>query len=154
MAETRIVKSGDGETYGGDAFRFKQGSLTGGRFDFTVANVPYLIGPPLHIHRDQDDTFFVLEGVLTLQIGDELVELMPGDFASVPPGVPHTFDNIRKDQTVKIVNLMTPGGLDALFQDLPMIRAAMQDKASAEALWERHGVRMVGPSLRDRLGLT
>src|SRR5262245_21502032 len=98
MADARIVRSGEGEVYE-QLWHFKQGSLTGdGRFDFMVGEVGYLQGPPLHVHREQDDTLFVLEGVLTVQVRDELFDLGPGDFATVPPGIPHTFDNIRKDQ--------------------------------------------------------
>jgi quercetin dioxygenase-like cupin family protein len=81
-------------------------------FDFSIGKLAYLTGPPLHVHCEQHDTFYLLEGVLRVQVGDEMIELMPGDFASVPPGIAHTFDNIRKDQPpVKVCNLMTPGGL-------------------------------------------
>ena len=153
MAEARVVRSGEGENYGADMFRFKQGSLTGGRFDFLVGEVGYLIGPPLHVHRDQDDTFLVLEGILTLQVGEESIELHSGDFATVPPGVPHTFDNIRKDQPpVKVVNMMTPGGLDAMFSDQAAM-SALRDPSKGDELWEHHGVRVVGPPLKQKLGL-
>jgi quercetin dioxygenase-like cupin family protein len=78
---------------------------TGAPFDFIIGNVPYLSGPPLHIHSAQHDTFVVLEGILTVQIGEDVLDLMPGDFASIPPGVAHTFDNIKKDPPpVKICN--------------------------------------------------
>jgi len=154
MPQARIVRRGEGETYLGDALRFKHGSLTGGRFDFIIGEIGYLVGPPLHVHRDQDDTFFVIDGVLTVQAGDDVFELMPGDFASIPPGVAHTFDNTRKDQPpVKVINLMTPGGLDSLFQDMELFRAAARDPAKADELWDRHGARIVGPTLREKLGL-
>lgn len=153
MAKARIVRSSDGEVYE-RLWRFKHGSLTGGRFDFMVGEIGYLSGPPLHVHRDQDDTFYVLEGVLTVQVGDELFDLGPGDFASVPPGVPHTFDNVRKDQPpVKVVNLMTPGGLDAQFRDMSLLGEASRDPEKAQAVREKHGAKMVGPTLGVKLGL-
>ena len=141
--------SSDGEVY--ERLRkFKHGSLTGGRFDFMVGSIGYLQGPPLHVHDDQDDTFFVLDGVLTVQVGDKLYELGPGDFASVPPGIPHTFDNTKKDQPpVKVCNLMTPGGLDAQFRDM---RAAAGDPAKVDAVRRQHGVNSVGPTLGVKLG--
>ena len=118
-----------------------------------VGEVGYLTGPPLHVHRDQDDTFLILEGVVTLQVGEEFIELRSGDFASVPPGTPHTFDNIRKEQPpVKVVNVMTPGGLDALFND-PAAMSALRDPSKAEELWERYGLRIVGPPIKQKLGL-
>jgi quercetin dioxygenase-like cupin family protein len=150
MADARIVRSGEGEVYE-QLWHFKHGSLTGGRFDFMVGEVGYLKGPPLHVHQDQDDTLFVLEGVLTVQVRDELIELGPGDFATVPPGIPHTFDNVKKDQPpVKVCNLMTPGGLDAQFRDM---RAAAGDPAKAAALREKYGTAMAGPTIGVKLGL-
>ena len=53
--------------------------------------------------------------MLAVQVGDDVFDLGPGDFATVPPGVPHTFGNIRNDQPpVKVCNLMTPGGLEQI----------------------------------------
>jgi quercetin dioxygenase-like cupin family protein len=153
MPEARIVRRGEGEVYD-RLWWFKQGSLTGGRFDFMVGDVGYLQGPPLHVHREQDDTFFVLDGVLAIQVGDEVFELGPGDFATVPPGIPHTFDNVRKDQPpVKVCNLMTPGGLDAQFRDMAALGGAARDPAKSAALREKHGVAVVGPTLGVKLGL-
>jgi quercetin dioxygenase-like cupin family protein len=150
MADARIVRSSEGEVYE-QLWRFKHGSLTGGRFDFMVGEVGYLAGPPLHVHRDQDDTLYVLEGVLTVQVRDELFDLGPGDFATVPPGIPHTFDNVRKDQPpVKVCNLMTPGGLDAQFRDMSALR---DNPAGMLDLREKYGTAMVGPTLGVRLGL-
>jgi len=150
MAEARVVRRSAGEAYE-DRWLFKHGSLVGGRFDFMVGEVGYLTGPPLHVHREQDDTFFVLEGVLTVQAGEELIDLGPGDFATVPPGIAHTFDNIRKDQPpVKVVNLMTPGGLDAQFRDTAL---AARDPAKIAKLREKYGVTTVGPTLGVKLGL-
>jgi len=150
MADARIVRSSEGEVYE-QLWRFKQGSLTGGRFDFMVGEVAYLAGPPLHVHRDQDDTLYVLEGVLTVQVRDELFDLGPGDFATVPPGIPHTFDNVRKDQKpVKVCNLMTPGGLDAQFRDMS---AQRDNPAGMLELREKYGTAMVGPTLGVKLGL-
>ena len=154
MAEARIIKSGDGEVYE-RLWKFKQGSLTGGRFDFMVGSIGYLQGLPLHVHREQDDTFFVLEGTLTVQVGDKLYELGPGDFASVPPGIPHTFDNTKMDQLpVKVCNLMTPGGLDAQFRDLAAIGDAARDSPEVLEVRQKHGVAIVGQTLGQKLGLT
>lgn len=150
MAEARVVRRSAGEAYE-DRWLFKHGSLVGGRFDFMVGEVGYLTGPPLHVHREQDDTFFVLEGVLTVQAGEELIDLGPGDFATVPPGIAHTFDNVRKDQPpVKVINLMTPGGLDAQFRDTAL---AARDPAKIAELREKYGVATVGPTLGVKLGL-
>jgi len=153
MANARVVRGSEGEVYD-PTWVFKHGSKTGAPFDFLIGNIAYLSGPPLHVHREQHDTFYVLEGVLKIQVGDEMFDLMPGDFASVPPGTPHTFDNVRKDQPpVKVCNLMTPGGLDAMFVTLNELGAMDYDPAQFAAAGKKHGVTMVGPTIRDKLGL-
>jgi quercetin dioxygenase-like cupin family protein len=129
------------------------GDQTAGRYDFMVSTIPYLAGPPLHVHDEQDDAFLVLDGVLTIQVGDDLVDLHPGDFASVPPGVAHTFSNIRADQApVRAVNLMTPGGFDAYFRDM-MSLAGQPDQETMNEIGRRHGITWVGPTIAAKLGL-
>lgn len=126
---------------------FKTGSLLGDEFDFSVGEVPFHSGPPLHVHDVQHDTFLVLDGTLTLQVGDEVVDLGPGDFATVPPGVPHTFDNLDSAAPVpRVVNLMTPGGLDAFFVGL----GDMHDESALNDVGRQHGVSFVGPPLGER----
>ena len=154
MAEARIVRSTEGDVYH-PLWLFKHGSLRGGRFDFMVGDIGYLTGPPLHVHREQDDTLFVLDGVLAVQVEDEVIDLGPGDFATVPPGIRHTFDNIRKDQPpVRVCNLMTPGGLDRQFRDIAALGDNGGDPASLARLREEHGTTLVGPTLGAKLGLT
>jgi quercetin dioxygenase-like cupin family protein len=126
------------------------GSDTDGRFELMVLEVGYLFGPPLHTHNGQEDSFYVLDGVLTVQIGDQVIDLKPGDFATAPPGVPHTFPNTDRHKTARTVNIMTPGiGFDRY------IAAAMSgtDQAEMEQLGKEYGVTMVGPSLPQKLGL-
>ena len=153
MAEARIVRSTEGDVYERH-WLFKHGSLTGGRFDFMVGNVEYLSGPPLHVHREQDDTFFVMEGTIAVQVEDEIHHLGPGDFATVPPGVPHTFDNIDKTQPPpKVCNLMTPGGLDAQFREVLELGDGANDPDKRAEIREKYGITVVGPTLGEKLGL-
>lgn len=153
MADARVVRGSEGEVYD-PTWVFKHGSRTGAPFDFIIGNIAYLTGPPLHVHREQHDTFYVLDGVLAIQVGDEVFDLKPGDFASVPPGIAHTFDNIRKDQPpVKVCNVMTPGGLDELFVTFNELDPTGHDPAKFAAAGEKCGVTIVGPTIRDKLGL-
>ena len=153
MGNARVVRGSEGEVYE-PTWIFKHGSKTGAPFDFMVGNVAYLTGPPLHVHREQHDTFYVLEGVLRVQVGNEMIDLMPGDFASVPPGIAHTFDNIRKDQPpVKACNLMTPGGLDVFFVALNEVDSPWKNPALLAKTAEKFGITIVGPTIGDKLGL-
>jgi mannose-6-phosphate isomerase-like protein (cupin superfamily) len=125
-----------------------------GRFDFLVAETAYATGPALHTHVIQEDTFFVLEGVLTLRLGDEVVELGPGDFATAPPGVPHSFTNTRTDLVCRAVNLMTPGiGFDGYIKQIEHVVSTGNPQA-LERLHEEYGLTVVGPTLAEELGLS
>ena len=154
MNDALIVRKSDGAVVDGAPWLFKAVSdQTDGAFDFMVGTVEPFTGPPLHVHAEQTDTFYVLEGTLTVQVHDEIVDLEPGDFVSIPPGNPHTFDNIYPDRPrTRAVNLMTPAGLHSFFVD--------RSKAGSDAkpdvvrgIAQEHGVTTVGDPLRTRLGL-
>ena len=91
---------------------------TGGSFYLGEVSIqPGFAGPPPHVHDRLHDMFYVLEGTLTLRLGDETLELGPGSFACVPPGTVHTFGN-RSEQPVRFLNFNTPGGWENYMRDL------------------------------------
>lgn len=127
-----------------------------GRFDLLVIeHLAYGAGPPLHLHRTFEDSFFVLNGVLTVQLGDEVVELGPGDFATAPPGIPHSLTNAHADQNeCRAVNLLTPGvGFDRYISQIDHL-AARGDQDAIERLNAEYDVTIVGPSVASRLGIS
>ena len=67
--------------------------------------------------------FFVLEGTLTMQLGEETLELTSRAFVCVPPGVRHTFSN-RTDEPVRFLNFNTPSGWEGYMRDLGSAFAA------------------------------
>lgn len=73
-------------------------------------------GPDAHVHRHHADAFYVLEGVLTLRLGEREVGASAGSYAAVPPGNVHTFSNPRQE-TVRLLNLMAPGGFEQYLKD-------------------------------------
>jgi uncharacterized RmlC-like cupin family protein len=102
----------------------------------------------------QEDTFYVLHGVLTVQLGNNIVELGPGDFGSAPPGVPHSFTNALANRACRVINLMTPGiGFDRYIGQIETV-AASGDPDGLEWLHAQFGVTVVGPSLAEHLGLS
>jgi mannose-6-phosphate isomerase-like protein (cupin superfamily) len=123
---------------------------TGGRFDFFVALLSPMTGPPLHLHREQHDTLYVLEGVLTVQVGEETFDIGPGDFLAIPPEVPHTFENLQPEgRLVRAINLVTPGGHFDMFNEM----SGALDEETAKAIATRFGTEILGPPLRVSLGL-
>jgi quercetin dioxygenase-like cupin family protein len=67
------------------------GADTGGEFGMIEVTVRKGEGSPWHVHREEDEWFYVLEGEFTVWVGDERLSLPAGAFAFGPKGVPHTF---------------------------------------------------------------
>jgi oxalate decarboxylase/phosphoglucose isomerase-like protein (cupin superfamily) len=59
----------------------------------------------------------VLEGELTMRLGDETSTLPTGGFVLVPPGTVHTFSN-QTEASVRFLGLLSPGGFEQYFRDL------------------------------------
>lgn len=143
MAEGRVVRAGIGGFW-------TSGTESDGPFEVIVEDVGYLDGPPLHTHEVQQDSFYVLNRVVTVQLGDEVVELEPGDFAAAPPGVPHTFTNTDPERTARMLNVMSPA---IGFGRLVAAARSGADRGELERLVNEYGVTFVGPTLPRRLGL-
>jgi mannose-6-phosphate isomerase-like protein (cupin superfamily) len=122
MAEAQVVRSAEPLWFLGTVIRPKlMGEQTGGRFALWEGTLPRGAAPPLHTHP-QDETFYVLEGELTLwalepeQAQDRgWVETHArpcgvGGVAFLPGGTPHTF-RVESD-TARLLFLSTPSGID------------------------------------------
>lgn len=108
------------------------GDDTAGTF-FLAENViaPGFPGPPPHRHERLHDMFYVLDGTLTVRLGDETVAAGPGTFICVPPGVVHSFSN-RSGEPVRFLNFSTPSGWEHYMRDLA--DAARSGPLSPEAI--------------------
>jgi hypothetical protein len=53
--------------------------------------LPVGAAPPLHVHENLDDTWYILEGQMVVRCGDEELVVGAGHWVSMPRGVPHTF---------------------------------------------------------------
>jgi mannose-6-phosphate isomerase-like protein (cupin superfamily) len=82
---------------------------TGGAFGLVHMDVAIGHGPPLHIHRAEDEAFWILEGQLTVRCGDDEFAAGPGTFVYTPRGVPHTF-RLEGGVPARLLVLLTPGG--------------------------------------------
>jgi mannose-6-phosphate isomerase-like protein (cupin superfamily) len=84
------------------------GSVDG---DFVVAEWTAEVGThwiaPLHLHRADDEAWYVLEGTLGFRIGEEVLEAAAGAGVLVPRGVPHTYWNAGADEA-RYLLVMTP----------------------------------------------
>lgn len=106
------------------------------------------IGPGRHIHEDQDETFFFLEGQFDVEIDGQLNHMAVGDVAFVPRGTVHAFKNVGN----------TPGKLRYVFSPALKIEAmfrafyaaqqtAVLTEESMREIAALHGQKFVGPPL-------
>lgn len=70
-------------------------------------------GPPMHLHRREDEAFFMLEGSLTFTVDGREITASAGDALSVPAGVGHTFRN-DTDRLARYLVQTTPAAFDRM----------------------------------------
>lgn len=110
-------KAGEGVRVGivGDVYRFlATGEDTDGKYATFEAIVPPGGGPPPHIHSREEESFLVLEGEMTFQLGDERIVAGEGAFLNMPIGSLHCFKN-ETDKTVRMLISLAPAGMEQLF---------------------------------------
>ena len=77
---------------------------------------PLTAGPNLHVYANEDEMSFALEGILTMQIGEQLQEIAAGGLAWGARGIPHAYANRAKDP-LRTMILWTPGGVECHFEE-------------------------------------
>jgi mannose-6-phosphate isomerase-like protein (cupin superfamily) len=104
-----VVAPGEGDRYGNVEFLARSADTP--RFNFGIITIAPGRRLEAHVHADEDDAFYILEGALTFEFGGERVVAGPGTFVLVPPGVEHGFANERDDE-VRMLNIHAPAGFD------------------------------------------
>jgi mannose-6-phosphate isomerase-like protein (cupin superfamily) len=134
-AEAIVLDAGEGERleFGPSTATLKAGASDAlGSFallDFTIATG--FPGPVAHRHERMVDSFYVLEGVLTLRLGDDEVATPAGSYAIAPPGNVHTFSN-PGPEAVRVLNLMAPAGLEAYLRELARLGGPPEQAVMAQ----------------------
>lgn len=117
---------------------------------------PRALAAPLHLHQNEDEYSFVVEGQVGVQLGDEVMIAGPGSFVRKPRRQWHTFWNAG-DEPARILEIITPAGFEEYFREIvhymkpdgPDIDALLGaaeryglefDMASLPVLIERHGL--------------
>ncbi len=89
---------------------------TGGAFSLMEEVMPKGTEPPPHVHHREDEAFYLLDGALTVRVGDEKFSAGPGSFVFCPRDVPHLL-TVESD-VARMLVLCSPGGLDGMFVEL------------------------------------
>src|SRR5688572_25295895 len=69
-----------------------------------------------HRHNNAEETFYVLEGTLTVKLGDKTHHLTAGSYVFIARGTPHAQGNLT-DKPVRFITTVTPGGIEEFFKD-------------------------------------
>lgn len=139
----------------GGLYTFKaRGSETANAY--SLFEVQGLVAAPRHLHEREEEGFYVVDGEVTLAIGDEMIEGTAGTFAFVPRGVEHAFK--IESPEAKLLLLLTPGnagheeaftemGEPAATHAVPPPPSGPPDVERLAAIAARHGTTIVGPPI-------
>lgn len=103
------------------------------------------MGPELHVHFDQDEVFYVVEGEFLFQAGNDRQTLKAGDTIFLPRNVPHTW--LQLSEKGKLIYLLQPAGtLEDFFKKMNTFKRPPTTDEVQKAMRE-HGMDLVGPPI-------
>jgi mannose-6-phosphate isomerase-like protein (cupin superfamily) len=111
------VSPGEGESVWlvGDLITVKVASGdTDGAFSIAEETTPPQGGPPPHLHQQEGEVLYVLEGEVEFLVGERTIRAGTGSCAYIPKRTLHTFKNVGTSHS-KVLAILTPGGLDKCF---------------------------------------
>ena len=121
---------------------------TGGQYTLVEITAPAGLQAPLHVHYREDEGFYVLEGTVAIQVGDETVEVGAGQHAYGPRDIPHRF-TVGPDGA-HMIWVLTPGGFDDFIADVsapaevPTVPpASVLPPENAAEIVLRHGMELL-----------
>ena len=125
---------------------------TGGRVAVIEHLAPQGSGSPLHVHRREDEWFFVIDGELTFWVGGEVIVAPAGAFVYGPRDIPHTF-TVTSDQA-RFLLVTEPAGFEDFMRALsvpagervlPPDTIEAPDPAVMMATAAEYGIEILGP---------
>jgi hypothetical protein len=117
---------------------------TGGAFTLLEATEPADFGPPLHIHCDAAEAFYVLEGEYTIFVEEREYRCPAGSFIFIPSGIRHGF-RVGSSPSRKL-NLYTPAAMVGYFDELSAeIKNGDADPRRLDEIALRYGMEVIGP---------
>jgi quercetin dioxygenase-like cupin family protein len=121
---------------------------TGGEFTVFEGRTPPQGGPPMHIHHEQDEWWYVLEGEFRFSVDGEEILGQAGDTVFAPRGSRHTFQCISQEAG-RVLTTVVPGGLDVFFVEISAAvpRGTTPDPTKVGPIFAKHGLALVGPPL-------
>jgi mannose-6-phosphate isomerase-like protein (cupin superfamily) len=142
-----VLQPGEGRDIDMGNFRMSlkaSGEDTAQAFSLLEAEEPPNFGPPMHIHHDAAEAFYVVSGEYRIFIGDEEHVCPAGSFIYIPAGAPHGF-RVGAAPSRKL-NIYAPAAMVGYFDELAaaIARNEMDDDTLAE-IARRYGMEVIGP---------
>jgi len=101
-------------------------------------------GPARHLHYDQDEWFYAVEGEFIIEVGQERFSMQSGDSLLAPRQVPHVWAYVGDAVGRILITFMPAGQMEAFFREVT--RANAMPPQNPE-LWRAHGMELLGPPL-------
>lgn len=116
---------------------------TNGEYSVIITETSSKGGPPLHVHENEDELFYVLKGNYIFNCGNKEIKAKEGDFIRLPRGIPHNF--VNTDTIVGItMNTITPAGFENFFDDISKSSKTNRlTKHEIDSIAHKYGVKFV-----------
>jgi quercetin dioxygenase-like cupin family protein len=101
-------------------------------------------GPARHLHFDQDEWFYCVEGEFVVEVGTERVQLRPGASLLAPRKVAHVWACVGDGSGRMLIAFSPAGKMEAFFREVTRADAM---PAQDSELWRLHGMQLIGPPL-------
>jgi mannose-6-phosphate isomerase-like protein (cupin superfamily) len=142
-----VLRPGEGRAIDLGAFRMSVKATdteTGDAFSLLEADEPPGFGPPLHIHHNAAEAFYVLKGEYVIFLEGDEFSCPAGSFVYVPAGLPHGF-RVGAEPSRKL-NLYTPAAMVGYFDELAAATARGEvDPETLSEIADRYGMEVIGP---------
>jgi quercetin dioxygenase-like cupin family protein len=145
MSKCKIVGSEDGTLYKrkNDMIVKVTSEDTGGNYEVCEERCPPGFQSRRHMHTQNHETFYVLEGSATFDLGGEMHQGTPGSLFHIPPGIPHQMT--AGDDGVRVLMVYSPGETEAMFKDMVALSPEEQaDFNTGKAVAAKHNTVWVG----------
>ena len=105
-------------------------------------------GPPQHLHKNEDEAFYVLEGEIKFLLGERTVIAKAGSFVRIPRGTVHTYCRAEK-KPAKLLAIFSPAGFEKFLDEAVDLDVTDTEAyvAKGKALAEKYNMEIVGPPL-------
>jgi quercetin dioxygenase-like cupin family protein len=128
------------------------GEQTGGSFSQVLTDDPRGTATPLHLHRNEEEAFYVLEGEVSVLLDGQWSELSAGDYALVSRNTPHAY--VVRSEHARMLVTFSPAGFEEAFTDLgvpvenspaPPVETVMPSAEEIAAAFAPYGCEILGP---------